>query len=198
MFIHKFARNSTHRKKNLLFVFDSSLLTMRSCKRCFSLSKICTLDETSKKCSICVNFDRFCDLAISFAKMRRIHKERIRVRDTIRETKIKLHRFKQQLRQLKDEKEKMISSKWNVIDALKKKKSSVSLKKETSQEKISSNLEFLFDVLSKEFCLLEILNWFFFVVDFIDFDETLETSLDNSQNVERFSRAFECKTLLLF
>ena len=84
---------------------------MRSCKRCFLLSKICTLDETSKKCSICVNFDRFYDFAISFVKIRRIHKERIRVRDIVRETKIKLHRFKQQLRHLKNDKKKMISSK---------------------------------------------------------------------------------------
>ena len=158
MSIHKFARNFTHRKENFLFVFDSSLLTMRSCKRCFSLSKICTLDETSKKCSICVNFDRFCDLAISFAKMRRIHKERIRVRDIVREIKIKLHWFKQQLRRLKDEKESMISSKWNVIDVLKKKKNDAFLRKKTSQEKISFNFEFLFDVLSKEFRSLEILN----------------------------------------
>jgi hypothetical protein len=104
-------RNSFKRKKDLLNSVDSVSLAMRSCKRCSSLEKTCTLDETSKKCICCVKTSKPCDLAISSAKLRRIHKERLRVRDAIREVKAKLYRLKHRLRQLKNEKKKIMLSK---------------------------------------------------------------------------------------
>jgi len=104
-------RNSSKRKEDLLNFANSLSLAMRPCKRCSSLGKTCTLGETSKKCICCVEASKPCDLAISPAKLRRIHKERLRVRDAIREMETKLYRLKHQLRQLKNEKEDMMLSK---------------------------------------------------------------------------------------
>jgi septal ring factor EnvC (AmiA/AmiB activator) len=104
-------RNSFKRKKDLLNSADSLSLAMRLCKRCSSLKKTCILDETSKKYICCVKTSKLCDLAISSTKLRRIHKERLRVRDAIREMKTKLYRLKHQLRQLKNKKKKMMLSK---------------------------------------------------------------------------------------
>ncbi len=103
-------RNSFKRKKDLLNSVGPLSLAMRPCKRCSSLKKTCTLDEASKKCICCVEASKPCDLAISPAKLRRIHKKRLRVRDAVREMKAKLYRLKHQLRQLKNKKEKMVLS----------------------------------------------------------------------------------------
>jgi hypothetical protein len=104
-------RNSFKRKKDLLNSVDPLSLAMRLCKRCSSLEKTCFLDETSKKCICCVKASKPCDLAISPAKLRRIHNERLRVRDAVREVKAKLYRLKHQLRQLKNEEEVIMLSK---------------------------------------------------------------------------------------
>jgi hypothetical protein len=103
-------RNFFKRKKDLLNFVGPLSLAMRLCKRCSSLRKTCILDEMSKKCICCVEANKPCDLAISPAKFRRIHKERLRVRDAIREMKAKLYRLKHQLRQLKNEEEEMMLS----------------------------------------------------------------------------------------
>jgi len=104
-------RNFFKRKKDLLNFVDFLSLAMRFCKRCSSLRKTCILDETSKKCICCVKTSKLCDLAISPAKLRRIYKKRLRVRDAIREMKAKLYRLKHQLRQLKNKKKEMMLSK---------------------------------------------------------------------------------------
>jgi hypothetical protein len=83
-------RNSFKRKKDLLNSANALSLVMRSCKRCSSLEKTCILGEASKKCICCVKTSKPCDLTISSAKLRRIHKKRLRVRDAIREVKTKL------------------------------------------------------------------------------------------------------------
>jgi hypothetical protein len=103
-------RNSFKRKKDLLNSVDSLSLAMRLYKRCSSLKKTCSLGETSKKCIYCVKTSKSCDLTISPAKLRRIHNERLRVRDAIREMKTKLYRLKHQLRQLKNEEKVMMLS----------------------------------------------------------------------------------------
>jgi hypothetical protein len=155
-------RNSFKRKKDLFNSVDPLSLAMRPCKRCSSLEKTCSLDETSKKCICCVEASKSCDLAISPAKLRRIHNERLRVRDAIREMKIKLYRLKHQLRQLKNEKEVMMLSEWSVIDTLKNKKK-VLLPKAS---------KLLFDVFSEQFQFSNSLNWSSLVADSLDLDET--------------------------
>jgi hypothetical protein len=104
-------RNSFKRKKDLFNSVDPLSLAMRPCKRCSSLEKTCFLGEMSKKCICCVRASKPCDLAISPAKLRRIHNERLRVRDAIREMKTKLYWLKHQLRQLKNEEEVIMLSK---------------------------------------------------------------------------------------
>jgi len=104
-------RNFFKRKKDLLNSVDSLSFAIRLCKRCFSLRKTCILDEMSKKCICCVKANKPCDLTISPAKLRRIHKKRLRVRDAIREMKTKLYRLKHQLQQLKNEKKEIMLSK---------------------------------------------------------------------------------------
>jgi hypothetical protein len=104
-------RNFFKRKKDLFNSVDSLSFAMRSCKRCSSLRKTCILDEMSKKCICCVKTSKPCDLTISPAKLRRIHKKRLRVRDAIREVKAKLYRLKHQLRQLKNKKKEIMLSK---------------------------------------------------------------------------------------
>jgi hypothetical protein len=157
-------RNSFKRKEDLLNSVDSLSLAMRPCKRCSSLKKTCFLDETSKKCICCVKTSKPCDLAISPAKLRRIHNERLRVRDAIREVKTKLYRLKHQLRQLENEEEVMMLSKWSVIDTLKNKEK-VLLPKAS---------ELLFDVFSEQFQFSNSLNWSPLAADSLDFDETSE------------------------
>jgi hypothetical protein len=103
-------RNSFKRKKDLLNSVGPLSLAMRPCKRCSSLEKTCSLDETSKKCICCVKASKPCDLAISPAKLRRIYNERLRVRDAVREVKAKLYWLKHQLQQLKNEKKVMMFS----------------------------------------------------------------------------------------
>jgi septal ring factor EnvC (AmiA/AmiB activator) len=104
-------RNFFKRKKDLLNSVDSLSFAMRPCKRCSSLRKTCILNEMSKKYICCVEASKPCDLAISSAKLRQIHKKRLRVRDAIREMKAKLYRLKHQLRQLKNEKKEIMLSK---------------------------------------------------------------------------------------
>jgi hypothetical protein len=103
-------RNSFKRKKDLLNFVGPLSLAMRPCKRCSSLEKTCILDEMSKKCICCVKASKPCDLAIPPAKLRRIHKKRLRVRDAIREVEAKLYRLKHQLRQLKNKKKEIMLS----------------------------------------------------------------------------------------
>ena len=104
-------RNFFKRKEDLLFFFGLLILVMRSCDRCSLLKKTCSLSEASEKCLICVADEKFCDLTMSFVKLRRVHKERLRVRDDVREAKAKLDRLKARLRSLKNEKEALMFSK---------------------------------------------------------------------------------------
>jgi len=155
-------RNSFKRKKDLLNSVDPLSLAMRPCKRCSSLGKTCSLGETSKKCICCVEASKPCDLTISPAKLRRIHNERLRVRDAVREVKTKLYRLKHQLRQLKNEKEVIMLSKWSVIDTLKNKEK-VLLPKAS---------ELLFDVFSEQFQFSNSLNWSPLAAGSLDLGET--------------------------
>ncbi len=155
-------RNSSKRKKDLLNFASSLSLAMRPCKRCSSLEKTCIFGKMSKKCICCVEASKSCDLAILSTKLRRIHKKRLRVRDAIRKVKAKLYQLKHQLRQLENEKEDMMLSKWSVIDTLKNKEK-VSLPKAS---------KLFFDVFFEQFQFSNSLNWSPLVVDSLDFDET--------------------------
>jgi len=141
-------RTSSHRKEDLLNSIGSVVIAMRPCKRCSSAGKTCTLGEASEKCVACVESGKSCDLAIPPSKLRRIHKERLRVRDAVREAEAKLYRLRSQLRRLEDEEEEVISSEWDVINILE------------GQEEASSRIpELPFDVSSENFQFPETLDW---------------------------------------
>jgi len=142
-------RNSSKRKEDLLNSVGPLSLAMRPCKRCSSLEKTCTLGEASKKCICCVEASKPCDLAIPPAKLRRIHKERLRVRDAVREVEAKLYRLKHQLRQLKNEEEEMMLSEWSVIDTLEDKE----------KASLPKAPELPFDVFFEQFQFSDSLNW---------------------------------------
>ena len=98
-------------KKDLLKSINSIVVVIRSCKRCSSSDKICTLNKISKKCVFYVKSNKSYNLVISSSKLRRIYKKRLRVRDAIRKTETKLYYLRNQLRRLKDKEKKAISSK---------------------------------------------------------------------------------------
>jgi len=133
---------------------NSIVIVMRPCKRCSSRGKTCTLGEASEKCVACVESGKLCDLAIPPSKLRRIHKERLRVRDAIREAETKLYRLQNQLRRLKDEEKEMVSFEWDIINVL-----------EGKEESFVANSDLLFDVSAKAFQFLETFDWSSFVVD---------------------------------
>ena len=81
---------------------------MRLCKFCSFVDKQCLLSDAFEKCFACVASRKFCDLVIFFFIMRRMYKERLRVRNEVRETKTKLHNLEKQLKRLKDEEENLI------------------------------------------------------------------------------------------
>jgi len=95
-----------------------------------------------------VESGKSCDLTIPPSKLRRIHKERLRVRDAIREAKAKLSRLRNQLRQLEDEEKEIVSSKWDIINVL---------EGEEKSSAASSNLPF--DVASENFQFSKSFDW---------------------------------------
>ena len=104
-------RISTQRKKELLKNIDFIAFIMRSCKTCILSHKICRVDEKSEKCLKYIKFDKKCDLTLSSNVLRKIHKERLRVKKKVRETRLKLQHLKRQLKSLKNQKEKMMITK---------------------------------------------------------------------------------------
>ena len=161
---------SSQRKQFLLLNFEFLSISMRLCKSCSSSSKQCLLDDAFKKCLACVTLGKPCDLAILPSTMRKVHKERIRVRSEVCEAKAKLQRLKRQLKRLKDEEKNLIIKEWNTINCLKEKKS-----------QNTPNFTFPFDVVSKQFQFPN-LNWSPLVIDFIsiDLNESREVLIDNS------------------
>ena len=133
-------RTSSQRKQFLIFNFGILFVNMRSCKFCSFVVKQYLLSDAFEKCLTCVASKKTCDFVIFFFIMRRVHKERLRVRNEVRETKAKLQRLERQLKRLKDEEENLILKKWDIINYLKEKKS-------------QNTFHFIifFDVMSKQF-----------------------------------------------
>jgi len=73
-------RNFFFRKKDFFDALDLISLAMRSCCNCTMSSKIYCVNNNFKKCVKCVRSSRGCDLAISSTSIKRIHKERMRLK----------------------------------------------------------------------------------------------------------------------
>ena len=133
-------RTSSQRKQFLFSNFEFLSLSMRLCKSCSFANKQCLLGDAFEKCLACVASKKSCDFVILSFIMRRVHKERVRDRNEVREAKAKLQRLKRQLKRLKDEEKNLILREWNTINRLKEKKS-----------QSTSNFTFPLDVMSKQF-----------------------------------------------
>ena len=163
-------RTSSQRKQFLFSNFEILSLNMRPCKSCSFVNKQCLLSDAFEKCFACVASKKSCDLAISSFIMRRVHKERLRVQNEVREAKAKLQRLERQLKRLKDEEENLILREWDIVNCL----------EEKELQNISHFIIF-FDVVSKQFQFPN-LDWSFFVIDFlaIDLNKSREVLVDNS------------------
>ena len=169
-FIKSNNRTSSQRKQFLFSNFEILFLNMRSCKSCSFVNKQCLLSDAFEKCLACVASRKFCDFVISFFIMRRVHKERLRVRSEIREVKAKLQRLERQLKRLKDEEENLILREWDIVNCL-------------EEKKFQNTFYFiiLFDVVSKQFQFSN-LDWSPFVINSlaINLNESREMLVDNS------------------
>ena len=108
--------DSIRRKHTLFDIIVPSFLTMRFCKNCSRSRVSCRIDDESKKCVSCVSTGRTCDLIISPAIIKRIQRERKKIREKMRKARaaaktviIKMNRLKRQLEALKNQKKKLIS-----------------------------------------------------------------------------------------
>ena len=148
--------DSTRRKHILFDIIVSSSLAMRFCKNCFCSRVSCRIDDGSKQCVKCVSTDQICDLVISPATIKRIQRERKKIREKVRKARaaaktaiVKMICLKRQLEALKNQEKKLISIEWQNI---------VELKADEQAVAIDPSFDFLFDVAFEQFQL------------FVDFD----------------------------
>ncbi len=87
-------KNSFFRKKDLFDALDFVCLAMRFCRNCAMSSKVYCVNDNFKKCVKCVRSNHNYDLAISSISIKRIYKERLRLKKEMREARIKLSRLK--------------------------------------------------------------------------------------------------------
>ena len=141
---------------------------MRPYKRCASRNITYLLGEASEKCLAYIDSGKSCNLAIPLSKLRRVYKERIRVRNDIRKLKAKLYRIEIQLRDLENKEEDLVNSKQSIIYSLEEEEAGKS--EEKSKEPEGFNLPF--DILSEEFRLPDN-NWSLFAFGPLDLNVPL-------------------------
>ena len=106
----KLPRTSSRRKADLLSNFSILSEAIRPCKRCASRNLTCLFNKSSEKYIECVSSGKSCDLIIPPSKLRRVYKERIRVRNKVRKVKAKLYRIETRLRDLENKEEGLVNS----------------------------------------------------------------------------------------
>ena len=99
-----------YRKADLLSNFSILSEAIRPYKRYTSRNLTYLLSKSSEKCLEYISSRKSYDLAIPPSKLRRIYKERIRVRNNIRKFKAKLYRIETRLRNLENEEEDLMNS----------------------------------------------------------------------------------------
>ena len=170
--------DSIRRKHILLDIIVSSFLAMRFCKNCSRSRVPCRIDDESKKCVKCVSTGRTCDLVISSIIIKRIQRERRKIREEVRKARavaktviVKMNRLKRQLEALKNQKKKLISIEWQNI---------AELKADEQVAATDSFFDFFFDVAFEQFQLFVDFDWSSVLL--LDFGETVAERSDNSQN----------------
>ena len=150
MFSRKVNVGDSTRRKHILFDIIVPLsLAMRFCKNCSRSCVFCRIDDESEKCVKCVSTDRICDLITSPTTIKRIQRERRKIREKMRKARaavktviVKINRLKRQFETLKNQKKKLISIEWQNIAELKTDKQVVAT---------DFSFDFFFDVASKQF-----------------------------------------------
>ncbi len=84
---------------------------MRSCYNCTISSKIYYINNNSKKCVKCVQSNCNYNLTIFSILIKRIYKERMRLKKEVRNTYTKLNRLKKKLNFLKNKEKEIIVTK---------------------------------------------------------------------------------------
>ena len=107
----KLPRTFSRRKANLLSNFSALSEAIRPCKRYLSRNLTCLFSKSSEKYLECISSRKSCDLIIPPSKLRRVYKERIRVRNNVRKLKAKLYRIETRLRDLENKEEDLVNSK---------------------------------------------------------------------------------------
>ena len=105
------------RRKHILFdTIVPSSLAMSFCKNCSRFRVPCRIDDESEKCVECVSADRTCDLVISPTIIKRIQREKRKIREEVRKARAaakiviaKINRLNRQLEALKIQEEELIS-----------------------------------------------------------------------------------------
>ena len=108
--------DSIRRKHTLFDTIVPSFLAMRPCKNCFRSRVLCRIGDESDKCVGCVSAGRICDLAILPTIIKRIQRERRKIREEVRKARaaakiviVKVNRLERQLEALKNQKKELIS-----------------------------------------------------------------------------------------
>jgi len=104
-------RNFFSRKKDLFNALNSLFLAMRSCRNCTMFNKTYCVNNNSKKCVKCVRSSRDYNLTISSTLIKKIHKERMRLKKEVRNARTKLSRLEKQLNFLENKKKEIIVTK---------------------------------------------------------------------------------------
>ena len=108
-------RSSTTRRNDLIKANTPLSLAMRPCKRCSVSGRRCRMGDSSEKCTECVSAGAFCDLAIPPAKLRRVHQQRLAMRQKVKEAKTKWMRLEKQLEKLETDEEELVAAEWQNI-----------------------------------------------------------------------------------
>jgi len=104
-------KNFFFRKKDLFDALSLISLAMRFCRNYTMSSKIYCVSNNFKKCIKCVRFSRNYNLTISSILIKRIYKERMRLKKKVRNAHAKLSRLEKQLDFLKNKKKEIIVTK---------------------------------------------------------------------------------------
>ena len=91
---------------------------MRLCKRYSDSGRRCKVGDASEKYVEYMQSAVPCDLAISPAKLRRIHQERIRLRKEVQKARSKYLRLEKQLEFVEKEEKDLVAAEWQNISEL--------------------------------------------------------------------------------
>jgi hypothetical protein len=97
-------RSSTSTQRRYRFadkILAFGILAMRPCSHCVSQNTLCVVSPDSEGCEQCIRFHRPCELASPIADLERIHKKEDDISQQIIEEEAKLRRLRKERRRLR-------------------------------------------------------------------------------------------------